>query len=102
MTEGRLRLDIGGNLLDAALGYIVVFIGLFLLIVGIVLILYGHGDFDITGYIASRAIGKNQEELPTALCKNRRKLSGGGDKTKKVASKSVSVECKFFLLLLAV
>ena len=31
MTEGRLRLDIGGNLLDAALGYLVVFIGLFLL-----------------------------------------------------------------------
>ena len=31
MTEGRLRLDIGGNLLDAVLGYVVVFIGLFLL-----------------------------------------------------------------------
>ena len=31
MTEGRLRLDIGGNLLDAALGYLVVYIGLFLL-----------------------------------------------------------------------
>ncbi len=38
-------------------------IGLFLLIVGIVLILYAHGDFDITGFIASRAIGKNKEDF---------------------------------------
>ena len=31
VTGGRLRLDIGGNLLDAILGYLVVFIGLTLL-----------------------------------------------------------------------
>ena len=31
VTNGRLRLDIGNNLLDAALGYLVVFIGLALL-----------------------------------------------------------------------
>ena len=30
-ASGRLRLDIGGNLLDAVLGYLVVFIGLSLL-----------------------------------------------------------------------
>ena len=36
MTEGRLRLDIGGNLLDAVLGYLVVFIGLFLLMMVVI------------------------------------------------------------------
>ena len=48
-------------------------IGLFLLIVGIVLILYGHGDFDITGYIASRAIGKNQEDFDTYIANQQEK-----------------------------
>ncbi len=37
-TDGRLRLDIGGNLLDAALGYLVVFIGLTLLMVVVILV----------------------------------------------------------------
>ena len=32
-SNGRLRLDIGGNLLDALLGYVVVFIGLGLLMI---------------------------------------------------------------------
>ena len=36
-AAGRLRLDIGGNLLDAVLGYLVVFIGLSLLM-GVVII----------------------------------------------------------------
>ena len=36
-TAGRLRLDIGGNLLDAVLGYLVVFIGLFLLMIVVIL-----------------------------------------------------------------
>ena len=38
MTEGRLRLDIGGNLLDAVLGYLVVFIGLFLLMMVVIIV----------------------------------------------------------------
>ena len=37
-TDGRLRLDIGGNLLDAVLGYLVVFIGLSLLMAVIVIV----------------------------------------------------------------
>ena len=37
-TDGRLRLDIGGNLLDAALGYLVVFIGLTLLMIVVILV----------------------------------------------------------------
>jgi Na+-transporting methylmalonyl-CoA/oxaloacetate decarboxylase gamma subunit len=35
---GRLKLDIGGNLLDAVLGYLVVFIGLGLLMAVIILV----------------------------------------------------------------
>ena len=38
MTEGRLTLDIGGNLLDAVLGYVVVFIGLTLLMCVIIIV----------------------------------------------------------------
>ena len=38
VTDGRLRLDLGGNLLDAVLGYLVVFIGLFLLMVVITIV----------------------------------------------------------------
>ena len=38
VTDGRLRLDIGGNLLDAALGYLVVFIGLSLLMLVVILV----------------------------------------------------------------
>ena len=38
MTEGRLTLDIGGNLLDAVLGYVVVFIGLTLLMYVIIIV----------------------------------------------------------------
>jgi len=37
-TGGRLRLDIGGNLLDAVLGYLVVFIGLTLLMIVIIIV----------------------------------------------------------------
>ena len=37
-TDGRLRLDIGGNLLDAVLGYLVVFIGLGLLMAVVVIV----------------------------------------------------------------
>ena len=37
-ADGRLRLDIGGNLLDAVLGYLVVFIGLSLLMIVVVLV----------------------------------------------------------------
>ncbi len=37
-TDGRLRLDIGGNLLDAVLGYLVVFIGLGLLMAVVVMV----------------------------------------------------------------
>ena len=37
-TDGRLRLDIGGNLLDAVLGYLVVFIGLSLLMCVVVIV----------------------------------------------------------------
>ena len=38
VTDGRLRLDMGGNLLDAVLGYLVVFIGLTLLMAVVVLV----------------------------------------------------------------
>ena len=37
-ANGRLKLDIGGNLLDAVLGYLVVFIGLFLLMCVVVIV----------------------------------------------------------------
>ena len=37
-TDGRLRLDIGGNLLDAVLGYLVVFIGLILLMYVVIIV----------------------------------------------------------------
>ena len=37
-AEGRMRLDIGNNLLYAVLGYLVVFIGLFLLMIVIVIV----------------------------------------------------------------
>ena len=37
-ADGRLRLDIGGNLLDAVLGYLVVFIGLSLLMIVVVIV----------------------------------------------------------------
>ena len=37
-TDGRLRLDIGGNLLDAVLGYLVVFIGLSLLMIVVIMV----------------------------------------------------------------
>ena len=38
VTDGRLRLDLGGNLLDALLGYLVVFIGLSLLMCVVVIV----------------------------------------------------------------
>ena len=38
VTDGRLRLDIGGNLLDALLGYLVVFIGLTLLMCVVIIV----------------------------------------------------------------
>ena len=38
VTDGRLRLDMGGNLLDAVLGYLVVFIGLTLLMAVVILV----------------------------------------------------------------
>lgn len=38
VTGGRLRLDIGGNLLDAILGYLVVFIGLTLLMCVVIIV----------------------------------------------------------------
>ena len=37
-TDGRLRLDMGGNLLDAVLGYVVVFIGLSLLMCTVIIV----------------------------------------------------------------
>ena len=37
-TDGRLRLDVGGNLLDAVLGYLVVFIGLSLLMTVVIIV----------------------------------------------------------------
>jgi hypothetical protein len=40
--------------------------------------------------------------LPTALCKNRGKLSGGGGEINKFASENVSAARNSFLLLLAV
>ena len=48
-------------------------IGLFLLIVGIVLILYGHGDFDITGFIASRAFANYKEDFDSYLANQKEK-----------------------------
>ncbi len=38
VTGGRLKLDLGGNLLDAVLGYLVVFIGLSLLMVVVIIV----------------------------------------------------------------
>ena len=38
VSDGRLRLDIGGNLLDAVLGYLVVFIGLTLLMCVVIIV----------------------------------------------------------------
>ncbi|MBQ6492504.1 MAG: DUF3899 domain-containing protein [Erysipelotrichaceae bacterium] len=40
-------------------------IGLFLALVAVAVFLFMAGDFDITGYIASRAFGKNQEDFDT-------------------------------------
>ena len=37
-ADGRLRLDVGGNLLDAVLGYLVVFIGLSLLMCVVIIV----------------------------------------------------------------
>ena len=37
-TDGRLRLDMGGNLLDALLGYLVVFIGLTMLMIVVIIV----------------------------------------------------------------
>ena len=37
-ASGRLKLDIGGNLLDAVLGYLVVFIGLSLLMLVVIIV----------------------------------------------------------------
>ena len=37
-ADGRLRLDMGGNLLDAVLGYLVVFIGLSLLMCVVIIV----------------------------------------------------------------
>ena len=37
-AAGRLRLDIGGNLLDAVLGYLVIFIGLSLLMCVVIIV----------------------------------------------------------------
>ena len=37
-ADGRLRLDMGGNLLDAALGYLVVFIGLSMLMAVVIIV----------------------------------------------------------------
>ena len=37
-ADGRLRLDMGGNLLDAALGYLVVFIGLSMLMLVVIIV----------------------------------------------------------------
>ena len=48
-------------------------IGLFLLIVGIVLVLYNHGDFDITGFIASRAFAKNKEDFDSYIANQKEK-----------------------------
>ncbi len=38
VADGRLRLNIGGNLLDAVMGYLVVFIGLSLLMAVIIIV----------------------------------------------------------------
>ena len=54
------------------------------------------------GWQLSNAIDKNRKKLPTALCKKRGKLSGGGGENNKVALKSVSAACNSFLFPLAV
>ena len=39
------------------------YIGLFLIIIGVVNSFFIHGDFDITGFIASRAFNKNSKDF---------------------------------------
>ena len=48
-------------------------IGLFLALAGIAVSLFMAGDFDITGYIASRSFGKNQEDYDTYKEKQNKK-----------------------------
>ncbi len=55
---GRLRLDIGGNLLDAVLGYLVVFIGLSLLMAVIIIV----GKF----FTAKKAAPAAETAVPAA------------------------------------
>ena len=55
-ASGRLRLDIGGNLLDAVLGYLVVFIGLSLLMCVVITV----------GKIMVASAKKNQAEKAAA------------------------------------
>ena len=55
-ANGRLRLDIGGNLLDAVLGYLVVFIGLSLLMCVVITV----------GKIMVASAKKNQAEKAAA------------------------------------
>ena len=57
-TDGRLRLDIGGNLLDAVLGYVVVFIGLSLLMAVIIIV----GKF----FTAKKAAPAAETAVPAA------------------------------------
>lgn len=57
-TDGRLRLDIGGNLLDAVLGYLVVFIGLSLLMAVIIIV----GKF----FTAKKAAPAAETAVPAA------------------------------------
>ena len=57
-TDGRLRLDIGGNLLDAVLGYLVVFIGLSLLMAVIIIV----GKF----FTAKKAAPAEEKAAPAA------------------------------------
>ena len=58
VTDGRLRLDMGGNLLDAVLGYLVVFIGLTLLMVVVILV----GKF----FTAKKAAPAAETKAPAA------------------------------------
>ena len=77
VTDGRLRLNIGGNLLDAVLGYLVVFIGLTLLMVVVIIV----GKFFIAKKAAPAAetadSAKASAEVPAAAPAAPKKLAPG-------------------------
>ena len=77
-TDGRLRLDIGGNLLDAVLGYLVVFIGLSLLMLVIIIV----GKFFTAKKSAPAAVTAAPAAAPEAPAAPREPAPGSAGEVK--------------------